>query len=220
MDNALRDLWDGPTATYAFPAAPMQMAVVSSSASDTAAGTGARSVHIHYLDAEYQEQFETVTLNGATPVNTAATDIRRINGMHSWTVGSGGVPAGNISIRAVGGAVTYGYILAGLNMARQAIFTVPAGKRLKISHWQVSSGSTGEHFCTTTIRATTHAGVLLPGVFLVQDEAGSQNGGGAYDFAVPRVVPATADIKVSSISDSVSANVISLSAFSGWLEAL
>src|SRR5512135_2461251 len=94
VNNTSVDLWQGPTATYVFPTTPQQMQVVSSSANDTAAGTGVQSVYIHYLDTNYADRFEIVTLNGVTPVNTVATNILRINGVHSQTVGTGGVAAG------------------------------------------------------------------------------------------------------------------------------
>src|SRR5512135_3108937 len=61
IGNTLVDLWEGPTSTYVFPATPIQMQVVSSSASDTSNGTGLQVVHIHYLDANYAIQEEAVT---------------------------------------------------------------------------------------------------------------------------------------------------------------
>lgn len=218
IDNARKDLWEGPTATYAFPTGPIQMKAVSTSADDAAAGTGMQQLHIHYLDENYVAREETVTLNGLTPVNTVATDILRVNWVHSWAVGSGGLPAGNVSLTNLAGTVTYGFVGAGINHGRQAIYTVPAGYTAHINHWQASSGSTGEHFCQTSLRATTHRGVLLPGVFLIQDETGTQNGGSAFNLEVPIHVPAMADIKISAISDSVSANVTALGSFRGWLE--
>lgn len=68
-------------ASYTFPAAEMQMEVVSSSANDdgSPAGFGARTVIIDYLDDAYAEKSETVTLNGTTAVATTATDIFRVN---------------------------------------------------------------------------------------------------------------------------------------------
>lgn len=216
VDNVRVDLWEGPTTTYVFPTSAVQMAVVSSSANDAAAGTGMRQVMIHYLDNAYAVQTETVTLNGTTPVNTVATNILRINGIHAVAVGAGGTSAGNISI--TNGGVTYGYISAGSNTARQAVYTVPAGKTGYISHWQASSGSTGAHFCQIILQATTHDGVLWPGVFLLQDEQGTQNGGISVTFPTPIPIPAQTDVKISAISDGGTANVIALGAIMGWFE--
>lgn len=219
VNNALCDLWDGPTCTYVFPAAAQQMAFVSSSASDTLAGTGVQKMHIHYLDGNYTPQQETVTLNGTTPVLTVATNILRINSVHSWQVGTGGASAGNISLTNTAGTVTYGYMGAGLNTARQAIYTVPSGVNGYISHWQASSGAaSGSHFTSIWMRTTSHAGVLLPGVFLVADEIGSLNNGFGITLPIPIRVPPMTDVKMSAISDAANANAQVMGAIMGWFE--
>lgn len=219
VNNTVADLWQGPTATYVFPAAAQQMQVVSTSASDAAAGTGVQTVIIHYLDNSYNPQEEVVTLNGVTPVNTVATNILRINGLHAKTVGAGGASAGNISLTNIGATITYGYIVAGNNTARQAIFTIPAGMNGYLTHWQGSSGTaTGTHFTRVSIRATQHLGVLFPGVFLAQDEQGTLNGGGNASYTIPIRFPSTCDIKMSAISDSGSANAQVMGAMFGWIE--
>ncbi len=108
VQNVLCDLWDGPTCAYVFPTVAQQMAISSSSANDTLAGTGIQKIIIHYLDNLYQEQTEILSLNGITPVNTVATNILRINAMHSYQEGTGGSAAGNISLKNTAGTVTYG----------------------------------------------------------------------------------------------------------------
>lgn len=219
VNNVRVDLWEGPTGTYVFPTVAQRMAVVSTSASDTLAGTGMQKLMIHYLDANYAPQIEIVTLNGLTPVNTTATNILRINSVHATQVGSSGAGVGAISVTNTGGTVTYGFISAGTNTARQAIYTVPANVTGYISHWQASSGSAGNHFCQISLRATTHDNTLWPGVFLLQDEQGSQNNGGDFTLPIPIPIPATTDVKISAISDGVAANVIALGAVMGWFES-
>lgn len=218
LDNALRDTWDGPTPLYVFPTAPMQMQIASTSVDDAAAGTGLRTVEIYYLDADYAEHVETITLNGTTPVLTVATNILRVNQMHAATVGSGTIAAGTVSLTAVGGAVTYSTIPVGRNYSRQAIYTVPAGYMFDLEQWQVSSGSTGAHFCQHTLVATCDEADVHAGVFLPKDEQGTQNGGMVvnYPFAFESF-PARTDIKVAIISDGASANVVALTAFFGRL---
>lgn len=208
IDNTEVDLWEGPTDSYVFPTSAMSMRIVSSGANDSSSGTGIQQVLVHYLDNDYLPQITTVTLNGTTPVTLTPTNILRINNMHASAVGSGGVAAGNISLTNTAGTVTYGYITAGFNTARQAIYTVPAGVVGYISHWQCSSGSTsGNHFTPITLRATTHAGILFPGVFLIQDEHGTQDQGTAISFPIPIRIPAKTDVKISAISDTGTANV-------------
>ena len=218
VQNALVDLWEGPTDQYVFPTTGLQLSVVSSSASDTSNGTGIRQIIIDYLDTSYVEHTEIVTLAGLTPVATVATNIFRINGVHAVAVGSGGLAAGNISI--TNGGVTYGYIAIGETLARQAVFTIPAGMNGYLSHWQCSSGaSSGQHFTQVIIRATCHLGVLYPGVFLPIDEIGTLNSNSAVNFPTPIRMPATADVKMAAISDAVNANVTALGAATGWLES-
>lgn len=219
VDNVQIDLWEGPTGVYVFPTVGQQMKFVSSSANDTLAGTGIQKIHIHYLDSNYAVHTETVNMNGTTPVSTVATDIFRINAMHAYQVGSGGVAAGNISLTNTGATVTYAYLTAGMNWARQAIYTVPAGVTGYITHWQASSGSaSGNHFTQISLRATCHQGVLLPGVFLLIDEVGTQDGGDTVNYDIPIRIPAMSDVKISAISDTSNANVTALGAIMGFFE--
>jgi hypothetical protein len=63
---------------YVEPQSQAQRSVISTSASDSAAGAGARRVRIVYLDSNYVKKVEEVTLQGLNGVNTTATDIRFI----------------------------------------------------------------------------------------------------------------------------------------------
>lgn len=127
------DLWEGPTGVYVFPATAQQMRLVSTSASDTLAGTGLQRVILHYLDNAYVERNET-------------------------------------------------------------------------------------HFCQTDIRGTTHDGVLYPGVFILHDSTGTQNGNSDANFPVPIRFPARSDVKLSVFCDAANANAIAPGAFVGWVE--
>lgn len=219
VQNVRCDLWEGPTCLYVFPTVAQQMAVSSTSANDAAAGTGCRTVYIHYLDGDHLVREEIVTLNGITPVNTVATNIYRINSFHCGTAGSGEAAAGAISLKNTGATVTYALLSAGLTTARQAIYTVPAGVNGYISHWQASSGTvTGTHFTQVAILATSHEGVYLPGVFLLVDEVGTLNGSSNISLPIPTRVPAMADVKLSAVSDAANANAVVMGAIMGWFE--
>ena len=118
-----------------------QRQIVSASASDAAAGTGARTVKITYLDQNGAGPFtEIVTLNGTTAVNTTATNICYIEQMEVVTAGSGGANAGIITIRTLA-AVTIGTIAAGDNQTFWCHHYVPAGKVCNITG--ISSGHNG-----------------------------------------------------------------------------
>lgn len=218
LNDALSDLWGGPTAIYQFPSSPIRMQISSTNANDTAAGTGLRQILIHYLDDNYLPQIEIVTLNGLTPVLTAATNILRINGMHAVAVGSNLRSVGAISLTNLAATITYGFIDANFTSSRQAIFTVPDGVFGYINHWQLSSGSTGNHFCQTILAASTREGISYPGVFLLQDEHGSQNNGAIVQFPIPIPIPPKTDVRISAISDAPNAGVTALGAIMGWFE--
>jgi len=135
-------LW--PDGTYALPASTgIQMSVVSTSANDTAAGTGTRTIEIHYLDANLADQSETVTLNGVTPVLTVATNIRFIQCMHVLTYGTGKAAAGTIT--AYVGAQNYAEISTGKLRCSSSVRMVPAGKKMIVNtiHAGSSSGAAG-----------------------------------------------------------------------------
>ncbi len=219
VDNALRSLWNGPTALYAPPTGDIQPTLVSTNAADAAAGIGIRTMRVEYLDSNFVTQYETVTLNGTTPVQMVAANVRRINAMHALTVGSAGAAVGNISLAA--GGVTYSYVETGQNIARQAVFTVPDNHYAYLYRWDASSGSaTGAHFTQTILIATCRDGVLVPGAFLPLDECGTLNNAIEYHYRCPLVLPPRCDIGLVAISDSAVANVIAMGTFSGWLEEI
>ena len=219
VDNVWVDIWEGPTTTYVFPTSAMQMRVVSSSINDTSAGTGARTVEIHYLDNDYTEQTTTVTLNGTSSVTTTPTNILRINRLHVLTAGSSGYNEGNISLTNLAGTVTYSYISATNTSAQQAIYTVPAGKYGYINHWQASAGAvTGTHYTQIAIKAAMTESGTNPGVFYMVDSVGVLNGAAIMNLPIPVRIPPTCDVKMSAISDSGSANVIALGSIFGWFE--
>lgn len=115
-----------------FPPSPQQMQVVSTSANDTAAGTGAQQVTIDYLTDptsiyKFTRFSEIVTLNGLGAVLTNATNISRIEHMRVSRVGTGAVAAGDISLQSVGGATTFELIPAGENINKTAVHFVPNG---------------------------------------------------------------------------------------------
>lgn len=210
----------GAAATYVFPAAGgIQMAVRSSSANDTAAGTGIRTVIIHYLDANYAIQKETVTLNGVALVNTVATNILRVNDVHTGTAGSGNMAAGDVTVENTAGAVVYARIPTEQNRSRNAVFTIPAGKQGYITHWSCSSGTTtGTHYTRFRLLTTAHENVLYPNIFMISDVFGTLNNGANVYYDIPIHFPEKTDIKVQVISDAGAANAECNSHFSGWYE--
>lgn len=121
-----------------------QRSIASSSANDTAAGTGARTVTITYLDQTGAGPFtETITLNGTTYVNTTNTNICYIENIQVTTAGSTGSNAGILTLKAAtaGGGATIGTVNATDNQTFWAHHYVPTGKEANITG--ISCGHNG-----------------------------------------------------------------------------
>jgi hypothetical protein len=133
IDQTAEDLWSvGGLAT--FPAAAAATNVISSSADDDGdpAGTGAQTVRVHGLDADYNKITEDVTLNGTTGV-TLVNEFLRVNLIEVLTAGSGLVNAGTISVRHT--TTVLNQIAIGANRSQSAFWTAP----LAPANWLLKS---------------------------------------------------------------------------------
>ena len=123
------DIWGGD-GLIPRPAAAESWEIVSSSASDAAAGTGARTVVLTTLDGNYGEVTQTVTLNGITAVALAGTHLR-INAGRVATAGSNNGAVGTLTIRVAAAGAARAYI-GTEGLLNQAKYTVPAGYSLDL----------------------------------------------------------------------------------------
>jgi len=120
------DVWEAG-GLYPFQSIAQSLEIVSTSAADAAAGTGAQTVRVDGLDSNWAQQFETVTLNGVGVVPLIKQYLR-VNSCECVTSGSGLLNAGVITLRVAGGGATQAVIDTGEGRAMQAVYTVPAGK--------------------------------------------------------------------------------------------
>lgn len=127
---------------YPWPTSELSLEVVSTSASDTAAGTGARTVRIVGLDANYNDLAQLVTLNGTTAV-AVPLPMFRINAVFMMSAGSNGVNVGDINIRRAPGGITQAQIPAGYGISRQSMYTVRTGSTLSINSTLLALTRTG-----------------------------------------------------------------------------
>ncbi len=145
------------------------MEVVSDSAADTAAGAGARTVTITYLNSQWRATTVQLTLNGTTPVPLPTTAFR-INLFQVATVGTFGVAnTGNISIRLVGGlGATYAYMAAGVGNARSSLYTCPEDLRFDLisSTLSINRAFTGDRWASCNICVQDSLGRLIKGTEL------------------------------------------------------
>jgi hypothetical protein len=214
------DIWT-QSSVYPWIASPgIALEVVSTSTDDDVAGTGVQKVRVGYLDGDYSSQSQTLDMDGQTPVPLTDTTILRVNSIRATQVGTGGVAAGTINCRLVGGAATvYRSIVAGFTRGRGLTYTVPLGKTLYLTSISVSSGyTTVGRVVRWTGRAQvddTAPTVKIP-FFQPFFEVITQDNSFVREFEIPVAIPATADLRVSAISDP--ATSYCTCALRGWLE--
>jgi hypothetical protein len=135
---AANDIWpNGGLYPWVTGGAAISMELVSTSANDTAAGTGAQSIIVNGLDFAGNEISETRATNGTTAV-ALTNQYYRINSLSIVAVGSGLRNLGTISVRDAGGGTVRSVIPISANadlspgVSKGTQYTVPAGHALLI----------------------------------------------------------------------------------------
>ena len=205
VGDSLETIWaDG--GLYSYLTAATVLKVSSSSTDDTSAGTGARTVQLYGLDADYNEINELVTLNGQTAVNTTQSFLR-INRMIVRSAGSGGANAG--VIYAGTGTVTTGVPanvyasvngVTGSNQSLMALWTVPAGYTAYLLQYDISIGTTSN---TPAVCKLVLAVRPYGEVFQSKDVKSLTTGMHVEEtFALPLKIEEKSDIEVRALSSS------------------
>lgn len=205
VGNSLETIWT-QGGLYSYPPTASVMTVSSSSTDDASAGTGARTVTVYGLDADYNEISELVTLNGQTPVNTTKSYLR-VNRMIVRSAGSGGGNAGEIytgtgTVTSGVPANVYAIIngIAGSNQTLMALWTVPAGYTAYLLQYDVSNGTTSN---TPAVCKLILAVRPFGEVFQSKDVKSLTTGMHVEEtFSVPPRIEEKSDIEVRAISSS------------------
>lgn len=143
-------IWAESGTLYTLPTSAQTMTVSSANANDTGNGTGARTLYVEGLDANYDKISETITLSGQTGV-TLTKQYLRILRAYVVTAGSGGTNAGIIYIGY--GTVTTGkpatvqaHLVAGMAQSLLGLFTVPRNRTGYMMSVNFRSDARGEMF--------------------------------------------------------------------------
>lgn len=112
--------------SFTFLTTASTLSLVSTSANDVDAGTGAHGMVLYGIDADRRSQVEVVLLNGLTPVVTTSTWLG-INRVALFRSGSGQVNEGKITATAVTGGSIQAAVPAGEGTTQQTMFFVQAG---------------------------------------------------------------------------------------------
>jgi len=209
LDTTEESVWpDGGVIPHVFVASVMKVA--SSSANDTSAGTGARTVYIEGVDGDFAVKSEVVTLNGQTEVNTTH-EYLAINQMTVMTVGSTGHNEGNINIGT--GTVTAGvpavlFDLIGVsnNQRTTGHYTVPAGYTGYLMQGQFSAGQkSGSTSVTGKLKITTPDNITRVGAISTLN-----NGTADYMFDLPFPIYEKTCVGATAIGSSANNSVASM----------
>jgi len=178
------------------------VSVVSTSANDSAAGTGARTLMLIGQGAGYVEQTETITLNGLTPVLSTLSYLR----LDRAIVFTGGSPlATNEGVITGGQSVTIANVFfnipIGVNRTTIAAYTIPADKVGYVKSMFFTLAKKGN------AGVEPRALVRFPGSVWQVVEWLALSGSGSSDldrqFNVPLIpIPTGTDIKLQADSDT------------------
>lgn len=198
------DIWDGG-GTWVAPTAARTHDIASTSANDTSAGTGARTVRIYGLQTwATAESTEDVTLNGTSNVATANSYVI-IYRMQVLTVGSGGTNAGDITATAQTDATVTAQISIGEGQTLMAIYGIPSGTIAYGTKWYAAINRTltsGSIDCSLLVKTNADQS---DSVFRVDHRLGLSLSGTSYvehGFLPPVPVVGPAIVKVRGIAAS------------------
>lgn len=138
---------------WASLASPQTVEVVSTSANDNPASTGAHTVSIRALDANFDKldfgdplfTQPNITMNGLTPV-VLGTPISRVYRMDVDTAGATGENEGIIRLQISPGGVVLAEIPIGRNQTSMAVYTIPRNHEgcIKVISSAVGRKNTGD----------------------------------------------------------------------------
>jgi hypothetical protein len=170
---------------YSFPTSSATLSLVSSSASDT------MSVLVSGLNSDYEEIYDVVTLQGATPVTTT-NEFFRVNS----TVILAGSNAGNITVTH--GSDVVSYIGAEIGISQQCVYTVPADKQLYLFRISLTSGTVNPNKYIIYRNVVTNSS----GRTLRVAEATFQNNQQNFDRQIPFRLDSKTDFSFEAKSSS------------------
>ena len=213
------DIWDGTSPLIPYPnqSNGEQIAFVSTSAADSESGAGVQQIEIHYLNNAGTALIEILTLNGTTPVNSAAINIRFIQYINAHRVGTFGASAtGRITAYKLATPTTvYSVISIGAGISLSSARMIPAGKSFYLNYIAV----TGVSSKPLSIRLTAtcdNGGTITPGIFLANEIFEIQDSTATVVVSVPRKFPEFSIIKGAAISNTAG-GACSVS-YGGWIE--
>ena len=199
-------VWNaGATYVYLSAAAPME--ILSDSANDTILGSGARTIQVFGVDADFNAIDEVVEMNGVTAV-TLVNEYLRVFRAYVLTTGTPlvitGANAGDITIQTVTGSTPQAFIKTGTGQTLMSIFTIPSGFTGYVWSATALVGKGKEVKATLKTRfnnATNDAPFRVRASRSLYQNAFTKN------YKVPTAIPEKTDILFTAVSEGTSVSV-------------
>jgi len=203
-------------AGYVYPTTASVMKVSSGSTADAAAGTGARTILLAGLDANYNRVSEQITLNGQTQVTTVNSYLR-ITYTELLSTGSGNAQAGTIYVGTGSAtlgvpATVYWQSETTYNNWSFAGFTVPAGYTAYITSYTVTNQSATANINVSAALVVyefgTASSLTAQGYSEIQSTARlTSNGNFDRHFDYPLAIAEKSDVEIRAWAVSGTVNV-------------
>ena len=201
-----------------------RLEAIADSAADDSAGTGAWSIVVEGLDANYNEIQETIVMNGTTATDSTTQAFVRVNRAYVTQMGTyHDGNAGNITIRIAGGGAVQA-VISGIEpdkgQTQIARYTVPSGYRAWLVGFYIEVQSTKSadfHFWQYR-NANDTTSVYSGAKRLVFQLDGIESAFSPTIKAPIGPFPAMTDLWFSALASAVNTNVSA--DFEIWLEKI
>ena len=177
---------------YTFPSTAGIVTVTSSSSQDDSGGTGALTVRLQGLDANYNEVEEDFTLNGTVGV-AGTVEFLRTHRAFILTGNNDNNNVGTINFTHSVGVTCQ--IAAGMGQSQVTFYTVPAGKSGYLRAFAATMNKNQEN----TVRLFQKQ---VGGVFRVASELNLYNSNMHTTFSIPLYFTEKTDLEVRTYTGS------------------
>jgi len=196
------DVWGGGGEYNFYPISAEAMEIVSTSATDTVGGIGARTVLVYGLNESWDEVSEIVNMNGLTPVTLNHTYKRMYRGV-VLTVGNNVTNIGDITVDSQVDGDTAIFIGANDGQTQHAIYTVPRGYNAYFIKGYVGLADDDKNGELAEFQWQARPNNGVTGAWAVKGEMGLNNLGSShwqYEYGVPAgAIPEKTDIRIKVI---------------------
>ena len=203
VDGEMETVWDGG-GLYTYLTSAGVLTITSNDGDDSVSGTGARTVTVEGLDADYNQISETLTVGGSA----GSVEFYRVFRAFVASSGSTGTNEGTITIAQ--GATTLAQIITagsptstGFGQTFMSLYTVPAGYTGYVYQWSTTTAKSDGNVFLVKRRHTDN------GTWRTQDVVHANKNNIERSYTFPLKVEEKTDIEVRALSDTNNMKVAS-----------